>query len=280
MHAGDFQLQSSSRSPAVRPWIRSCSHRRSRGRIRCRTPRRFSRERRAGGDSTGNRPVLWRASLGAGRVIVSSAFDSWRYRAQSSFDKTWQTLLADASSASPPAVEVRVSPAPVSPGENVDVDVTLRDAALREVSTPRDTIRASVTAQIVGPRSSRTSIRLWPTANVGEFHTTVRAPRDTGAYRVVAASDGLSADAPLVVANDVSRPIPSDIDLLESVVASRGGKVFSAAALDGLVPAIASVVRPASRAERWHPMRSAWWIVPFALALGAEWLLRRRAGLN
>lgn len=233
-------------------------------------------------DSVTNRPVLWRVPLGAGRVTVSSAFDAWRYRdrGQAGFDKRWQTLLADASSASLPAIDVRVSPAPVSPGENIDVDVVIRDAALRDVASARDTVRASVAADIVGPRASRTAIRLWPVANTGEFHTSVRAPRDTGLYRIVVSSGGLSADAPLVVATDVSRPAASDIDLLESLAASRGGKVVSAAALDGLAPAIAAIVRPASRAETWHPMRSAWWIVPFALALGAEWLLRRRAGLS
>jgi hypothetical protein len=29
-----------------------------------------------------------------------------------------------------------------------------------------------------------------------------------------------------------------------------------------------------------HPMRSGWWIVPFALLLGFEWWSRRRAGLS
>jgi len=233
-------------------------------------------------DSLANRPMLWRVPLGAGRVTVSSAFDAWRYRdrGQAGFDKLWQTVLADAAAASLPAIDVRVSLAPVSPSENVDVDVVIRDAALRDVATTRDTVRASVAADIVGPRASRTAIRLWPAGNIGEFHTTVRAPRDTGVYRIVVSSGGLSADAPLVVANDVSRPAASDIDLLQSLAASRGGRVVSAAALDGLAPAIAAIVRPASRAETWHPMRSAWWIVPFALALGAEWLLRRRAGLS
>ena len=232
------------------------------------------------GDSANIRAVLWRAPLGAGRIVVSSAFDSWRYRAQSSFDKTWQTLLADAASVSPPAIDVRVSPAPVSPGDSIGIDVTLRDVALRDVASPRDTLRASVTAQIVAPNASRTSIRLWPTANVGEFHTSVRAPRETGTYRVEATSDGLSADAPLVVANGVSHATPSDLDLLESVVASRGGRVISVASLDRLAPMLADIVHPAPRAEPWHPMRSAFWILPFALALGAEWLLRRRAGLG
>ena len=29
-----------------------------------------------------------------------------------------------------------------------------------------------------------------------------------------------------------------------------------------------------------HPMRSTWWILPFALCLSAEWWLRRRQGLR
>jgi len=233
-------------------------------------------------DSVTNRPMLWRVPLGAGRVTVSSAFDAWRYRdrGQAGFDKLWQTLLADASAASLPPIDIRVSPAPVSPGENIDVDVVIREVALRDVASMRDTVRASVVADIVGPRASRASIRLWPASSVGEFHTTVRAPRDTGIYRVVVSSGGLSADAPLVVAGEVSRAAASDIDLLESLAASRGGKVIRASALDRLMPAIAAIVRPASRAETWHPMRSAWWILPFALALGAEWLLRRRAALR
>jgi len=234
------------------------------------------------GDSTADRPMLWRSPLGAGRVIVSSALDAWRYRdrAQAGFDRLWQSLLADASAASPPAIDVRVSPAPVAPGDNVDVDVTLRDAALRDVASRRDTVDATITGQLVGPTSSRTSVRFWPTPNVGEFHTSFRASRDTGIYRVVATSAGLSAEAPFVVARQVFRATPSDLDLLESFALAHGGTVVSAADLEALGPAIARAIRPASRAETRHPMRSAWWILPFALALGAEWLMRRRAGLS
>jgi hypothetical protein len=49
-------------------------------------------------DSLTNRPMLWRVPLGAGRVVVSSALDAWRYRdrPQTGFDKLGQTLLADA----------------------------------------------------------------------------------------------------------------------------------------------------------------------------------------
>jgi hypothetical protein len=29
-----------------------------------------------------------------------------------------------------------------------------------------------------------------------------------------------------------------------------------------------------------HPMRSTWWILPFAVCLSAEWWMRRRRGLR
>jgi hypothetical protein len=48
---------------------------------------------------------------------------------------------------------------------------------------------------------------------------------------------------------------------------------------------VADVVRfirnnvPAPRLPRsLHPMRSTWWIVPFAACLSGEWWLRRRQG--
>ena len=36
---------------------------------------------------------------------------------------------------------------------------------------------------------------------------------------------------------------------------------------------------PVTQIARVFPMRSAWWLPPFALALAGEWWLRRRRGL-
>jgi hypothetical protein len=36
----------------------------------------------------------------------------------------------------------------------------------------------------------------------------------------------------------------------------------------------------ARHSRETHPMRSPWWIVPFAACLSAEWWLRRRAELR
>jgi len=40
--------------------------------------------------------------------------------------------------------------------------------------------------------------------------------------------------------------------------------------------AVASPSTPLVR----HPMRSTWWILPFAFCLSAEWWIRRRQGLR
>ena len=42
---------------------------------------------------------------------------------------------------------------------------------------------------------------------------------------------------------------------------------------------VIAALRQQPRPDRVHPMRSAWWIAPFAIALGLEWWSRRRRGL-
>jgi hypothetical protein len=68
------------------------------------------------------------------------------------------------------------------------------------------------------------------------------------------------------------------LDLLNSWVAARGGRVIPNAEIASLENVLGDAVHAAPRLETWNPMRSAWWIVPFALALSGEWWLRRRRG--
>jgi hypothetical protein len=48
--------------------------------------------------------------------------------------------------------------------------------------------------------------------------------------------------------------------------------------LDSVAAALRRRVVGEQRMERWWPMRSAWWIVPFVGLLGFEWFVRRRRG--
>jgi hypothetical protein len=50
--------------------------------------------------------------------------------------------------------------------------------------------------------------------------------------------------------------------------------------IDELISRLVEQLAPPSQPREIHPMRSPWWIVPFAGALGAEWWRRRRSGLR
>jgi hypothetical protein len=76
-------------------------------------------------------------------------------------------------------------------------------------------------------------------------------------------------------ASEVEAPHPS---VLTALAAATGGRVLDTDALDTLGDALSDVLAPARRQQPWHPMRSPWWLLPFAGALVAEWWLRRRVG--
>jgi hypothetical protein len=231
------------------------------------------------GDTTVRHPVIWRSAVGAGQVIVSGALDAWRYRdrATPGFDAFWRTSIASAADAATAPVAITLDRAILAPGERTGMGVALRDAALTSVTSNRG-VRASVTASLETP-AGILPIRLWPDGMVGSFRGSVRAPAAPGSYRIVVTGDGSRADVPVVVATSIARPVADDADLVGAWAGSRGGRGIEASQLAQLVPSLERVLRPVPRRETWYPMRSVWWIVPFTLALGAEWLWRRRRGL-
>ncbi len=228
-------------------------------------------------DSIGQ-PVMWRTATGAGQLIVSGALDAWKFRdpGQSGFDRFWQTLIAETADAAAPPIAVQITRPQLQVGEQTDVIVTIRDAANR-AGMNVDVVRASASAAVELP-SGPVRLRLWPDG-LGRFRASLRAPDMPGAYRVRVSSGGQRASAAFTVASSVARPKPDQSNLVTAWANSRGGGALSPAEVEELPARLASVLQPAPRRETWHPMRSAWWIIPFALALGAEWWWRRRRGL-
>ena len=227
----------------------------------------------------GNKPVVWETPVGAGRLIVSGARDAWRFRdpGSSTFDRFWRTVVADAAASAPPPLQVEMSPALAKPGETVEVRATIRDAAL---AADASSVRASITATLGGGRGAGAHVRMWPEGNVGRFSGVVRAPRQPGVYRVSMAAGGRTADASLMVSADARTDAPVDRSVSSAWATSRGGKLFQARDIGKLPAALNAAVQPRSERTIWHPFRSAWWIVPFVLALSVEWWLRRRRGLR
>jgi hypothetical protein len=218
--------------------------------------------------------AVWRTAIGAGRVVVSGALDSWRFRSSksSTFDRFWRETIADATAASPGAIEISIDRPLVASGDATTARIVLTDAAL---ATDRARVDASVSATIDGPGGS-IPVRAWPEGPAGRF-TIALSPQSTpGTYRVTVASGTDRANAEWIVAPTVTVASPDERRLVEAWAQTHGGRVVSTNSTNEIGHTLDGSIRAERRDETWHPMRSSWWIAPFALLLGGEWWLRRR----
>ena len=86
--------------------------------------------------------------------------------------------------------------------------------------------------------------------------------------------------AGMAVAARPARAISATLAKLERTAATSGAVVSSAGDEVAVARAVAAASRDSSRIVSVYPMRTAWWLLPFAGCLSIEWWLRRRAGLR
>lgn len=229
-------------------------------------------------------PVVFAARRGAGAVVFSGALDAWRYRAtvpaagsQASdepFARFWRGVVVEHAASVPPAVDVLAAPGLVRPGDRTAITVRLRDAPAGNVMAfPAVSARVvSTTGKVDEP------LRLWPTAEPGVYEGEWRAPED-GLYAVSVLAGEQRGDAMVAVASEAVQAVPADPGALALLAGATGGQVFPVSRAAALVEAM-KAAHPARRVERAvRPMRSAWWVLPFAGLLCAEWAVRRKRGL-
>jgi hypothetical protein len=215
--------------------------------------------------------VSWPA--GDGRFVFSGALDAWRYRAAPSatFSQFWKQTVLSAGLAAPPRIAIALSPAVIGRHQRSRVTVRLRRTEFSDLAKAV-TVVPAVSASIVDASGESEMIRLWPTAELGVFEGDVSAGA-VGLHNIrVAADNGVTADSVLMVADGAATarwPRMTDIPQLTRGVAVRADD------LEPLIRLLSSMPRQ-SQPELVHPMRSAWWMIPFAGTLCAEWLIRRR----
>jgi len=219
--------------------------------------------------------VIVTQPAGGGRLILSGALDAWRYRAQDqgAFDRFWQAAIAGAAMAAPPAIDVDVAPAIVVPDAEADVFVRVRRSALGIPAGEPLTVSAAL--------DNGDPIRLWPDAAVDSFRGSVTAPEGSHfvAVAVAAAPPQRPAVARFIVSPD-AQPSWRSSAPLALLSGSHGGIDVTPAALSTLERRLRDdLSAPAIRVER-RPMRSPWWMLPFAICLSADWWIRRRRGLR
>jgi hypothetical protein len=216
-------------------------------------------------------PVIWTAAKGDGLMLVSGAMDAWRYRAETGvdFDRFWRSMISGLALAARPAVTVEVHPADARPGDRVQVT-----ARVRRLERERAPGRLSVAASADGH-----PMRLWPDVQEGSFSGAfvVDPASPANPIRVEARlGDGPAVGVSQVAVDNIVREASGPP--LALLADSHAGVNVGADNLAALERHLRSTVlaQPA-RAAR-HPMRSAWWIAPFAACLSGEWWLRRRSG--
>ena len=221
--------------------------------------------------ASGTAPVIVSSPTGAGRIIVSGAMDSWRYRHldNAAFDRFWRSLAAEGAAA----------------GEGLTLDFTsgVLERGARAAFTLRDRHMEPVSsseASVVqrcgdGPAQP---VRVWPRGSIGEFAGEVSALA-VGTCTIEATVGDRHVSGSVAVVDQASRPVDATLAKLERRVRASGGVVTNA----GDESAVAGVLGDAifsSQNVTAYPMRPAWWMIPFAACLSIEWWLRRRNGLR
>jgi hypothetical protein len=221
-----------------------------------------------------NAPVVFSARRGAGAIVFSGALDAWRQRGDA-FAEFWRGLLVAAAAAVPPALDVMVSPAVVRPGESATVSARLRDLPEGDVvALPPLMARAvSPEAKVDAP------IRLWPTAAPGVYEGEWR-PASPGAYDIAVTAGEWRGDATATVTPSVVHASAADSDALALAAGATGGRAFPVSDVSGLVASMRDAHPPQRTVRAGRPMRSPWWMVPFAALLCVEWAVRRKRGLS
>lgn len=217
------------------------------------------------------RCAVWRVPVGGGRVIVSSALDGWRTRADATagFAPFWRSLVGDEAARTPRPVEITLGTRVIEAGAWLPAEVRMLDRA----SVPR--------AEWQSPDGAAAPVRLWPSGD-GRYATEFRAPETPGRYRltvVESSTSGVTHGEFLVVDPGTrQRPRRADDGWMGVYASASGGTAVTMAEVETLAGAIAAVVPREAVAAREHPMRAWWWLLPFAGLLSIEWWARRRRG--
>ncbi len=214
-------------------------------------------------------PVIVSIPRGRGRLVLSGAMDAWRYRAadNNAFDRFWQATLAGLAQAKPLPIDLSLDPPLPRTGEMVAVMVRARDV---------DSISAAVDGD---------PIRLLPEAETGVYRGRFAARSTPGRSRIDVEATPSSAGSPtasqiFLVQTSVHRAVPVVRPPLAMLASSHRGIDVAPERVADLERFVRTAVTAPRVPRRRHPMRSSWWILPFALCLSAEWWLRRRSGVR
>jgi hypothetical protein len=214
-------------------------------------------------------PIVVGRALGAGRVVVVTALDAWRWRADpdGGFAAGWRALVQRLGADVPPAVATTAWASGHGRARLLQVDVSARPDMLRGG-------RLDVTAQ----RGSPARPLVLHQVEAGRWRGVVRVGDATTESLLVEAHNGTRVVTQARTTVDM-RP-PALVASWDDVARHQDTRGHLAARRDQRAVAMRRLresLRPPD-GDRWFVTRT-WWFAGLALcAIGAEWMLRRLAG--
>lgn len=233
----------------------------------------------------GGVPVAVARPVGEGRVVMIGALDAWRFRLpapadapvpaparpgreSNAYDAAWQGLAAYLARSTGDAVDVRVSHGSGDAMATIDVQA--------RTMTPRSAWGAS--AQLLCGAAAE-PLRLWPQARAGHFRGRVHWPPEGAVCNVVAVVADVGEGRATLSAPPPTPGETARVNArLAAIATGRGGLAAGPGDTAAVVRALSGLTRGAPAAASVWPLRAWWWGLVAAIALGAEWWLRRRAG--
>jgi hypothetical protein len=212
--------------------------------------------------------VIWIVPRGEGRLMFSGALDAWRFRAESQveFDRFWRSAIAG-----------------VGLGARQQISVSVVGSEVRvEPRTHDTTVAGALVVREPDGKTAEQPIRLLPGSSRGEFFGPIGAV--AGASReeslAVTATSSHSTQRQIVRAEPAVTGVPLEPSgpPLSLLASTQGGVDVGPDRIEGLERFLRSKAAGARVPMQRRPMRSVWWIVPFAAALSGEWWLRRTRG--
>jgi uncharacterized membrane protein len=231
--------------------------------------------------------VLASQRYGRGKSIAQTVQDTWRWQMHASIpldDQThenyWRQLLRWLVDDVPDTVDVHPVADRVEPGETVTLVADVVDRSFLELND------ATVTAHVTGPSGEVEQIPVrWSGERDGEYSATFTAKAE-GIY--TARVEATRAGQPVGSSVTQVRAVPGDGEYfdatmqaprLQRIADETGGRFYTPSNVAGLPEDLQYTGRGVTTIEErelWHMP-----IVLMALLglMGAEWALRRRAGL-
>jgi hypothetical protein len=217
-------------------------------------------------------PLVVDTPIGKGRVVLVTALDAWRFRADPEYARFWRALVVElAAREAAKAQSLRVTPSVTPPGDPMAITYHAGSEIAAHTLPVHITHAGGLVRTITLVRQSGSRF-------AGRFH----APNSEGLHHVelAAADDGTIEAVPFAIARDAASPRVTEETALRALASAHRGTFVEDTDVETLARTLRDTLPAREAPHPARPMRWPGWGMVVAALLGVEWWARRRNGLR